>query len=45
MIELFELEGTFMDCCSLAVASNKVPCSHSITPPPTGAWRRMERKR
>jgi len=34
-------------CCSLAVAGNKGPrsCSLSITPPPAGVGRRIERKR
>ena len=32
-------------CCSLAMASNTGPHGCSITPPPTGVGRRMERKR
>jgi len=32
-------------CCSLAMASNKGQCSHSVAPLATGVGRRMERKR
>jgi len=33
------------DCCGLAPAGNKEPCSHSFTPPPHGGMGRRIRKR
>ena len=40
-LSMEEIDG----CCCLATAGNQGPCGHSITPPPAGVGRRMERKR